>query len=87
MARLPRILPVDIPDHIIQRGNNRQVCFVADEDYSTYLGWVKNYSKQYKVNVHAWVLMTNYVHLLCTPSRQGAVSQMMQAIGRQYSLF
>ena len=67
MARLPRISPVNVPVHIIQRGNNRQVCFVAEEDYGRYAGWLKEYAKKYRVEVHAWVLMSNHVHLLCTP--------------------
>ena len=84
MARLPRIAPVDIPVHIIQRGNNRQICFVADEDYGAYLGWLEEYSDKYKVDVHAWVMMTNHVHLLCTPRREEALSPMMQSLGRRY---
>ena len=59
MARLPRISPVDVPVHIIQRGNNRQVCFVAGEDYSAYVDWLSKYSKKYSVDIHAWVLMAN----------------------------
>ncbi|PLX47423.1 MAG: transposase [Desulfobulbaceae bacterium] len=84
MARLPRISPVGIPVHVIQRGNNRQVCFVADEDYIAYVGWLKEYSQKYGVDIHAWVLMTNHVHLLCTPQRDGAISKMMQSLGRRY---
>jgi putative transposase len=84
MARLSRILPVDIPVHIIQRGNNRQVCFVSDEDHGAYLDWLKEYSRKYEVDIHAWVMMTNHVHLLCTPRREGSVSRMMQALGRRY---
>ncbi len=84
MARLPRISPSDVPIHVIQRGNNHQVCFVSDEDYSAYIGWLKEYSKKYRVDVHAWVMMTNHVHLLCTPKQSGAVSRMMQAVGRSY---
>jgi putative transposase len=49
--------------HIIQRGNNRQICFAADEDYGAYAGWLKEYAKKYNVEVHAWVMMTN--HVLC----------------------
>jgi len=56
MARLPRISPVGLPVHLIQRGNNRQSCFGALEDYSAYMGWLKEYSKQYAVDIHAWVL-------------------------------
>jgi len=49
-----------------------------------YLNWLKEFSKKYLVDVHAWVLMTNHVHILCTPYEDGAVSKMMQSIGRMY---
>ena len=84
MARLPRISPVGIPVHVIQRGNNRQACFVAEEDYRAYSGWLKEYAKKYRVEIHAWVMMTNHVHLLCTPRQEGGISQMMQSLGRRY---
>lgn len=84
MARLPRISPVDVPVHVIQRGNNRQICFAADQDYITYTAWLTEYAKRYRVDVHAWVLMSNHVHLLCTPRREGSLSQMMQSMGRCY---
>lgn len=84
MARLPRICPVGIPQHVIQRGNNHQVCFACDQDIATYAGWLKEYSIKFSVEIHAWVFMTNHVHLLCTPRSSGAISFMMQAIGRQY---
>jgi len=84
MARLPRIAPKDIPIHIIQRGNNRQVCFVSDDNHAAYAGWLKEYSKKYKVDVHAWIMMTNHVHLLCTPRHEKGISSMMQALGRRY---
>lgn len=84
MARLIRVSPIGVPQHIIQRGNNRQVCFASDEDMSAYLGWLKEYAKKYEVSVHAWVLMTNHVHLLCTPGSSGGISNMMQSLGRSY---
>lgn len=83
-ARLPRIVPIGIPVHIIQRGNNRQACFVSDEDHGAYASWLKQYSKKYHVEIHAWVMMTNHVHLLCTPRQEGAISKMMQSLGRRY---
>jgi len=49
-----------------------------------YLNWLKEFSKKNKVDIHAWVLMTNHVHLLCTPQEEGAVSKMMQSLGRMY---
>jgi putative transposase len=84
MARLPRVSTIGVPVHLIQRGNNRQTCFVSLEDFSAYIGWLKEYSIKYAVDIHAWVLMTNHVHLLCTPHQDGAVSLMMQSVGRRY---
>ena len=84
MARLPRITPKNIPVHIIQRGNNHQACFASDDDHAAYAGWLKEYSKKYGVDIHAWVMMTNHIHLLCTPRQEGGVSSMMQALGRRY---
>ena len=84
MARLSRVCPIGMPQHVIQRGNNRQVCFADEQDFTAYAGWLKSYSKKYQVDIHAWVLMTNHVHLLCTPRGQNAVSHMMQSLGRHY---
>ena len=58
MARLVRVSPVGVPQHIVQRGNNRQVCFGGEENMKSYLNWLKEFSKKYNVDVHAWVLMT-----------------------------
>ncbi|GGD51785.1 transposase [Lacimicrobium alkaliphilum] len=84
MARLLRVSPTGVPEHVIQRGNNRQQCFVDQQDYRAYIGWLKEYSEAQKVNIHAWVLMTNHVHLLCTPEDEHAVTKMMQCLGRKY---
>jgi putative transposase len=81
MARLKRLCPVGIPQHIIQRGNNRQVFY---EDMAAYANWLKEFATKYQVEVHAWVFMTNHVHLLITPQQENAISKMMQALGRQY---
>jgi putative transposase len=56
MARLPRLNIADIPQHVIQRGNNRGVCFFSDEDYAVYLDKLKEFSLKYKVAVHSYVL-------------------------------
>jgi len=84
MARKRRAAPVGVPQHVIQRGNNRQVCFGSEDDMRAYLHWLKEYADKCKVEVHARVLMSNHVHLLCTPQAPDAVSRMMQAIGRVY---
>jgi putative transposase len=84
MPRKPRVSIVGVPEHIIQRGNNRQVIFASDGDMKAYVTWLKDYAEQFDVAIHAWVLMTNHVHILCTPGRQYSISHMMQALGRKY---
>ncbi len=84
MARLPRIAPLGIPQHIIQRGNNQQVCFVCEQDMAFYADLLHEYSSKFLVEIHAWVFMTNHVHLLVTPLTKAAISHLMQSIGRRY---
>ena len=87
MARRLRVSSAGVSEHLIQRGNNRQAIFACEEDMQAYVGWLKTYSKKYKVSVHAWVLMTNHVHILCTPSSNDGISQMMQSLGRMYVMY
>lgn len=84
MARLPRLNFPGIPQHVVQRGNNREVCFFAEEDYAVYLDQLKKYTQKYHVAVHSYVLMTNHAHLLMTPETEKGVSQVMQSLGRYY---
>ncbi len=84
MARLKRITPAGIPQHIIQRGNNKQACFASEDDMKAYLKWLTDFANKYKVNIHAWVLMTNHIHLLCTPTTNDGIGKMMQSLGRMY---
>jgi len=80
MARLPRINIANIPQHVIQRGNNRGVCFFADADYTVYLDKLREFANKYKVAVHSYVLMTNHVHLLLTPSNQWGQSTLISLV-------
>lgn len=82
MARLPRLTPAGIPQHLIQRGNNRQVSFGCDEDLVAYAGWLREYSLEYEVQIHAWVFMANHIHLLATPGKDNSIPRVMQANGR-----
>jgi putative transposase len=84
MARLPRLNIADIPQHVIQRGNNRSVCFFSDEDYAVYLGKLKEFSIKHKVAVHSYVLMTNHVHLLLTPTTDDGISRLIQTLSSYY---
>lgn len=84
MPRRTRISLAGLPLHLIQRGNNRSECFFAIEDYRAYLHWLRCYADALGVRLHAYVLMTNHVHLLLTPQRPGQASRLMQALGRRY---
>jgi putative transposase len=84
LARLLRTCLPGVPHHVIQRGNNRQLCFGCEEDFAAYAHWLHQYASQYRVSIHAWVFMTNHVHLLLTPTQSDGISRLMQSLGRSY---
>jgi putative transposase len=84
MARLPRYCLPDYPQHVIQRGNNRSPIFIADEDYSCYVDCLLDAIQRYAAEIHAYVFMTNHVHLLMTPRRSDSLARILQAVGRRY---
>ena len=84
MPRRPRITLAGVPLHLIQRGNNRQACFFSKDDYRSYLNWLKEYSEKYSCAIHAYVLMTNHVHLLITPRTAGGAGDLMKQLGQRY---
>ena len=84
MARLPRLIVPGQPHHVIKTGNNNQPVFQDAEDYQSFLAWLRTAAKNYKVAVHAYVLMPNHLHLLVTPADADGLGQMMQWIGRYY---
>jgi putative transposase len=69
---------------IIQRGNNRAACFYAEEDYRFYRHWLQLNAEHYGCAIHAYVLMTNHVHLMLTPREPDSASKLMQSLGRRY---
>lgn len=84
MARLPRFVLPGHPQHIIIRGNNREAVFNADEDYRFFLDKLCDAAKKHQCEIHAYVLMTNHIHLLATPHAENGISKMMQMLGRYY---
>lgn len=84
MARLPRLVLANHPHHVIQTGNDSQLIFREAEDYRQFLVWLKDSAKEFKVAVHAYVLMPNHLHLLASPSTAEGLAQMMQRVGRYY---
>lgn len=84
MPRRPRTDLAGFPLHLIQRGNNRESCFLTDDDRALYLHWLGHALREFAVELHAWVLMGNHVHLLLTPSAPERASRVMQSLGRRY---
>lgn len=81
MPGRPRVTLPGVPLHLIQRGNNRQACFFTEEGYRAYLGWLEGYAKVCDCAIHAYVLMTNHVHLLLTPRSSAAAGELMKRLG------
>ena len=84
MPRRPRIQIDNVPLHIVQRGHNREACFMGEEDYQSYLHWLGAALRDHECQLHAYVLMTNHVHLLITPKRAIDVPRLIMSIGRRY---
>jgi len=74
----------NIPQHVVQRGNNRQPCFLVEDDYHEYYLRLGAASKRYGVAIHAYALMPNHLHLLATPESEDGVQKLMQAVGSGY---
>lgn len=84
MARLPRLDVPGVPQHVVQRGHDRLPCFAAQDDYIRYRQELREALLRHACRLHAYVLMTNHVHLLLTPDAPGAISKVIQMIGRRY---
>ncbi|OOZ41615.1 transposase [Solemya pervernicosa gill symbiont] len=84
MPRLPRYVFSGQPQHVIQRENNRNPIFVADEDYACFRHHLYKASNRPGCHIHAWVFMTNYLHLLLTPVEEESIAKTMQSVGRRY---
>jgi putative transposase len=84
MARRPRLVLPDVPLHIIQRGNNRQACFDGESDHRVYLDLLRQSAKLANCAVHAYVLMSNHVHLLLSPADKRAPAKLMKLLGQRY---
>lgn len=84
MPRCARIRLAGVPLHVIQRGNNRNPCFFEPADYRFYLSQLHELTRRFECAVHAYVLMTNHVHLLLTPAEATGASLLMKHLGQRY---
>lgn len=84
MARRRRLLAGGVTHHVIQRGNDRQAIFFTDNDRLLYLNWLHDAMVSQGALLHAYVLMTNHVHLLLTAERAHSLPRILQSLGRRY---
>ena len=84
MPRKPRFFIPGMPVHAVQRGHNRSAVFFADFDYLEYLRFLKKAADDCSCAIHAYILMTNHVHLLITPAEEKSVGRLFQSLGRHY---
>jgi REP-associated tyrosine transposase len=82
MPRRSRVIIPSVPTYIIQRGNNRQSCFFAEEDDLFCLDWLEEYVTLTGCSIHADVLMTK--HLLLTPKKSDSAGRLMKSLGQCY---
>ena len=87
MPRRARMYVAGLPYHLVQRGNNREACFIEPENYQFYLELWREVTRRYGLAVHAYCLMTNHVHFLVTPERGDAVSNTMKVVGSRYAQY
>jgi len=84
MARLPRFVMPGVPQHVIQRGNNRQQILFKEEDYWFLWEKIGAAAEKFNCKIHAYVLMPNHFHLVLTPFSQDGIGKLMQYVGRYY---
>lgn len=84
MARLPRLTWPGLVHHVVWSGHNRQAVFLDDADRQVFLDTLADVARRETVQVHAWVLLDDTLHLLLTPTREGGLARLMQALGRSY---
>jgi len=85
MPRRSRHYVPGFPYHIVQRGNNKQACFLTSADRSFYLDLWRRVSRRYGTQVHAYCLMTNHIHFLVTPQSGDSISRTMRDVGSRYA--
>lgn len=84
--RIRQYIPY-LPYHVVQRGNNREVCFIEPENYQFYLALWQELAIKFQSAVHAYYLMTNHIHFLVTPATDDAISQIMKILGSRYAQY
>jgi putative transposase len=83
MPRKPGMSLPGMPSHVVQRGNDRNPCFFEEDNYWFFLDCLSDACERYDVAIHAYVLMTNHIHLLMTLCTESGNSRVMQWLGNR----
>jgi putative transposase len=87
MARLPRVVVVDVPHHVTQRGNARQVILANEADHVAYLELLRQQSELYRLSLLGYCLMSNHVHLIVVPRTADALAQTLKHTHGRYAAY
>ena len=87
MSRVSRFVLTDVPYHITQRGNFQQVVFLEDEDWRFYLDRLSQYSCKWKLDILAYCLMNNHVHLVVIPREKSSLAKSLGTLNMCYSQY
>jgi putative transposase len=87
MPRIARVVAIDYPHHITQRGNNRAATFFDDEDRQTYLRLLALYAQKHRLQIWAYCLMNNHVHLLAVPETETSLSRGIGLTNQVYTQY
>jgi len=85
MPRLSRAVFAGIPHHITQRGNRRDDVFFSEEDRHAYLEWLHTYCEKYDVDILAYCLMTNHIHLVAVPNSEEGLQRVLKPLHMRYA--
>jgi putative transposase len=85
MARLARVVVPGVPHHVTQRGNRRQATFFSEDDYAAYLSLLGEWCDRCAVQVWAYCLMPNHVHLIVVPDSEDGLRRALGEAHRRYT--
>jgi putative transposase len=85
MARIARVIAAGIPHHVTQRGNRRLPTFFGDEDYNAYIDLMAEWCGKCGVEIWAYCLMPNHVHLIAVPESEDGLRRGIGEAHRRYS--
>jgi putative transposase len=87
MTRRRRFFVPGYPQHVIQRGNNKQVIYRSDNDRICYIDYLVEAAEKHACAIHCYVLMGNHVHFLVTPGHKNSLGKTMQSVGLRYAQY